>query len=222
MRRLQLVIFDMAGTTVDDVVDGAPLVLKSYDDAFRRYGIAVPMTVLNDQRGRDKRAVITEFGGPQADAIYAVFVDALLINVTRVREIAGASAVFSCLHDAGVYVAVGSGFPADVSHAIIRHLGWEQQSLIDYWTCSEVVGTSRPDPAMIHAAMTHLKVRDPRRVLKVDDTAIGIEEGVRAGVATLGVLTGTQSRERLQAAHPTDILDSINALPDYLHSKQYL
>lgn len=222
MRKLQLVIFDMAGTTVDDEVDGTPLVLKSYDDAFRRYGIVIPLSVLNDQRGRDKRTVITEFGGSQADAIYAVFLDALLTNVTRVREIAGVSAVFSHLHDVGVYVAVGSGFPADVSQAIIRHLGWEQQGLIDYWTCSEVVGASRPNPAMIHAAMTRLNVRDPQRVMKVDDTAVGIEEGVQAGVATIGVLTGTQSRERLQAAHPTDILVSVNALPDYLHTKQYL
>jgi phosphonatase-like hydrolase len=222
MQQLQLIIFDMAGTTVDDVVEGTPLVLKSYDDAFRRHGIVVPMEVLNEQRGRDKKTVITEFGGAKADAIYEVFLDALLTNVARVREIAGASAVFSYLHDAGVFVAVGSGFPADVSQAIIAHLGWEQHGLIDYWTCSEVVGISRPDPAMIHAIMTHLNVRDPRRVMKVDDTASGIEEGVRAGVATIGVLTGTQSRERLQAAHPTDILESVNALPIYLQSKNYL
>jgi N-methylhydantoinase A/oxoprolinase/acetone carboxylase beta subunit len=41
--RLELVVFDMAGTTVDDVIDGVPLVLRSYDDAFRRYGVEVPM-----------------------------------------------------------------------------------------------------------------------------------------------------------------------------------
>ena len=29
----------MAGTTVDDVIDGMPLVLRSYDDAFRRHGV---------------------------------------------------------------------------------------------------------------------------------------------------------------------------------------
>jgi beta-phosphoglucomutase-like phosphatase (HAD superfamily) len=67
--RLKLVVFDMAGTTVDDVVDGVPLVLKSYDDAFRRYGVTVPTEVLNEQRGRDKWTVIQELGGERAGDI---------------------------------------------------------------------------------------------------------------------------------------------------------
>ncbi|MCJ7770475.1 hypothetical protein MUP37_02735, partial [Candidatus Bathyarchaeota archaeon] len=61
--KLRLAIFDMSGTTVDDIVDGLPLVLKCYDDAFREHGITIPFNVFNDQRGRDKRAVINEFGG---------------------------------------------------------------------------------------------------------------------------------------------------------------
>jgi phosphonatase-like hydrolase len=222
MRKLQLIVFDMAGTTVNDVIGGTPLVLKSYDDAFRKYGVIVPMSVLNDQRGRDKKTVIKEFGGIKADEIYAFFVDALLENVTRVSEIEGTSDVFSYLHELGVYIGVGSGFPLAVSKAIINHLGWEKNGLIDFWTCSEVVGKSRPNPAMIYATMKHLNLSDPRRVMKVDDTFKGIEEGVQAGVVTIGVLTGTQSREKLQGANPTDILESVEDLPVYLKTKSYI
>lgn len=57
IRRLRLVVFDMAGTTVDDSINGVPLILKSYDDAFRKYGITVPMSVLNGQRGRNKLSI---------------------------------------------------------------------------------------------------------------------------------------------------------------------
>jgi phosphoglycolate phosphatase len=217
--RLKLVVFDMAGTTVDDVIDGAPLVLKSYDDAFRRYDISIPMDVLNDQRGRDKRTVIEEFGGSQAEEIYEVFVNALLQNVKRIKEIEGTAEVFAYLHESGVYVAIGSGFPLSVSKAIVSQLKWQERGLIDYWTCSEVVGKSRPDPAMIYASMKRLQVSDPLSVIKVDDTAKGVEEGVNAGVVTLGVLTGTQSREKLQAAKATDILESIKDLPAYLKTK---
>ena len=222
MKKLKLIVFDMAGTTVDDVIGGTPLVLKSYDDAFRKYGVIVPMSVLNDQRGRDKKTVIKEFGGLKADKIYAFFVDALLKNVSRVGEIEGTRDVFSHLHDLGIYVAVGSGFPFAVSKAIINHLGWEKNGLIDFWTCSEVVGESRPNPAMIYAIMEHLNVSDPSRVMKVDDTFKGIEEGVRAGVVTIGVLTGTHGREKLQAANPTDILESVKDLPIYLKTKNYI
>ena len=220
--RLKLVVFDMAGTTVDDVIDGAPLVLKSYDDAFRRSGIIIPMAVLNDQRGRDKRTVIEEFGGSKAEDIYEVFVNALLQNVERVREIEGTGEVFAYLHARGVYVAVGSGFPLSVSRAIVSQLRWEERGLIDYWTCSEAVGKSRPDPAMIFAAMKRLKVKDPLSVMKVDDTVKGVEEGRNAGVITLGVLTGTQSREKLQAAKTMDILESVKDLPAYLKTKGFV
>jgi phosphonatase-like hydrolase len=222
MGKLELIVFDMAGTTVDDVIGGTPLVLKSYDDAFRKYGVIVPMNVLNDQRGKDKKTVIKEFGGLHADKIYAFFVDALLKNVSRVGEIEGTRDVFSHLHELGVYVAVGSGFPLAVSKAIINHLEWEKNGLIDYWTCSEVVGKSRPNPAMIYAMMKHLNVSDPSKVMKVDDTFKGIEEGVRAGAITIGVLTGTHSREKLQSANPTTILESVKDLPVYLKTKNYI
>ena len=220
--KLRLAIFDMSGTTVDDIVDGLPLVLKCYDDAFREHGITIPFNVLNDQRGRDKRAVINEFGGSEASAIYKSFVCSLLKNVRKIREIEGTSQVFSELHHNDVLVSAGSGFPSDISKAIIDKLGWEKNGFLDYWTCSENVGKSRPDPIMIHSIMKHLKVKDPLSVIKVDDTAIGIEEGVRAGVITIGVLTGTQNREKLQKANPNSILESVRNLIPYLASNGLL
>lgn len=222
IKRLKLVIFDMAGTTVNDRIDGSPLVLKSFDDAFRRYGIVVPMNVLNEQRGRDKRIVIEEFDGERAPEIYDLFVSVLLENAERVKEIEGASETFRFLHNSGAKVATNTGFPYNVAKEIIDHLGWERSGLVDFWICSEMVGESRPNPAMIHAVMRHFKIEDPLSVMKVDDTAAGIEEGLRAGVVVLGVLTGTQSRERLQAANPTDIIQSVKHLPSYLIEKGYL
>jgi len=222
IRRTRLVIFDMAGTTVNDVIDGSPLVLKSYDDAFRAYGIVVPMNVLNEQRGRDKQVVIEEFGGDKAPEIFDLFVSILLKNTEKVKEIEGTSETFRFLKKLGARVATNTGFPYDVAKEIIDNLGWQRSGLVDFWICSEMVGKSRPDPAMIMAAMRHFEIEDPLSVMKVDDTSAGIEEGLRAGVLTLGVLTGTQSRERLQATNPTDIIQSIKQLPSYIIEKGYL
>lgn len=219
---LQLVIFDMAGTTVDDEINGTPLVLKSYNDAFRKHGVNVPMDVLNEQRGRDKRTVIEKFGGEKADAIYSFFTGVLLENISNVREIVGASETFSFLKRHGVSVALNTGFPKDVAKGIIDHLSWQQSGLIDAWICSEMVRKSRPDPAMIQSLMHHFHVDDPSSVIKIDDTANGIEEGLNAGVITLGVLTGTQSRDRLLNAGALDILESIRELPSYLKEKNYI
>jgi len=220
--RVHLVIFDMAGTTVDDGIDSVPLVLKSYDDAFRRYGVTVPMEVLNEQRGKDKWAVIRELGGERAKEIYTFFTNVLLENTDRVGEVPDASGVFRILRGKGIRVALNTGFPQQVAEEILEHLGWEREGLIDAWTCSEAEGKSRPDPVMIHALMTTLGVEDPRKVVKIDDTAKGIEEGLNAGVVTLGVLTGTQTRERLLHAKPHDILESMRDLPEYLEAMGYL
>ena len=220
--RLQLVVFDMAGTTVDDVVDGVPLVLKSYDDAFRGHGVTVPMEVLNEQRGRDKGTVIRELGGERAEEIFAYFNGVLLENAGRVGEIRGTVDVFRFLRDRGIRVALNTGFPQQIAEGILGHLGWEREGLIDSWTCSEAVGKSRPDPAMIHALMARLGVENPGKVMKVDDTAKGIEEGLNAGVVTLGVLTGTQTRERLLQVGPHGIMDSVRDLPEYLEAMGYL
>ena len=222
IKRLELVVFDMAGTTVDDRVDGVPLVLRSYDDALRSHGVEVPMEVLNEQRGRDKWTVIRELGGEDAEEIYARFNATLLGNTHRVREVRGASEAFRYLRRHGVMVALNTGFPREVAARIIDHLAWEREGLIDSWTCSEAVGRGRPDPAMIHALMSGLGVADPSAVIKIDDTAKGIEEGLNAGAVTLGVLTGTQTKERLLRARPHDIIQSVRELPDYLKTEGYV
>ena len=216
MQKIRLMVFDMAGTTVDDVIDGMPLVLRSYDDAFRRHGVIVPMETLNDMRGRDKREVINMLGGDKASDIYRDFVEMLTANVTRVKEIQGTGDTFRWLKEHGVAVGVESGFPGTVTHDIVKHLKWEEKGLIDYWTCSEIVDEERPSPAMIRRTMRHCHIRDPAQVLKVDDTGIGIEEGHNAKAHTVAVLTGTQRREKIEAAKPHAILPSIRELPEYL------
>jgi len=45
---------------------------------------------------------------------------------------------------------------------------------------------------------------------------------LRAEAVTLGVLTGTQSRERLRAADPADIITSVKELPDHMLGKDYV
>jgi phosphonatase-like hydrolase len=220
--KVELVIFDMAGTTVNDVIDGVPLVLKSYDEAFRRYGVEVPMKILNEQRGRDKLTVIREFGGEKAQEIFDFFFEVLMENTGRVKEMPGACETFKSLRELGVKIALNTGFPKEVAKGIIENLGWKRNKIIDFWICSEMVGISRPDPAMILEIMERLGIKDTKKVVKVDDTAKGIEEGLRADVITIGVITGTQSRERLEAANPADIISNVAQIVPYLHDRGLL
>ncbi len=209
----------MAGTTVDDRINGLPLVLKSYADAFNNHGVEVPMIVLNAQRGRDKRTVIGELGGDKADDIYADFVGYLKGNISEIREMDGAPETFRQLKKEGVSVVVSTGFPVDVARPLVDHLGWVKDGLVDSWTCSELVGASRPDPAMILDSMERYGVTDPGAVIKVDDTVKGVEEGLNAGVYTVAVLTGTQNIQMLDGSGPDMILRSVKDIPGHLRKK---
>jgi phosphoglycolate phosphatase-like HAD superfamily hydrolase len=66
------------------------------------------------------------------------------------------------------------------------------------------------------------RVDDPKTVIKIDDTAKGIEEGNNAGVISIGVLTGTQGVQRLTAAGPRTILRSIRDLPEFLRNNDLI
>jgi phosphonatase-like hydrolase len=237
---ITLAMFDMAATTVDDTIDGRPLVLQSFADSFATAGVSVPWEVLNAQRGKDKRQVFQTLlaryrglcGTVLAQATQDLlrdFTTRLLHNVERLHEMPGASAAFTLLQAHGVFVAVGSGFPLDVTQAIVTHLGWSDSGLVDYVTCGEAAGGGRPQPHMINRALqaagllpaVHAVDRvladfDYRQVLKVGDTLQDIAEGLRVGALTVAVASGTQAAETLAQAGPAAVLPSVADLPDYL------
>ncbi len=221
--QIQFVLFDMAGTTVDDRAAGPSLVLTAISDAFAEAGLRLEMEQIKPHRGKEKREMIRSLlrASHQSDAeiaelsprIYARFVEQLHAAIGRMKEMEGANETFRFLKARGIRVGVGSGFPQEVVDAIVRKLGWQEQALLDYIGSAEQVGVSRPDPAMIRLAMTCLHLGDPRRVLKVGDTVVDIQEGRNAGTWTAGVLTGSQSEHDLRGAGADFVLASVAEIP---------
>ncbi len=243
--RIRLALFDMAGTTVDDTIDGRPLVLQSFADTFDAAHVIVPWEVLNGQRGRDKlevfRTLLASHGGLHGEELentsrrlLDLFTAQLLRNVERLREMPGATDAFRFLKQRGVFVALGSGFPLTVTQAIARHLRWTSSGLVDYVTCGEEAGAGRPHPHMLHRALQAAgllrqdspvdKVNrdfDYSRVLKVGDTVQDVAEGTNVGALTIAVTSGTQDASALQRAGPTAVLSSVMQLPDWLVTSGY-
>lgn len=220
---VELVLFDMAGTTVDDLVDGQPLVIAAFRAAFSAHdGSEVTFDQANAVRGYEKKEALRKLVGStrgiEESAVDAVEVDKLFkifceeldkLTAFMNTEVIGTSATFECLRKHGVKICVGSGFPAHVVDGIVKNIGWS----VDAAFSSETLGAGRPDPIMVKAAMEKCGVTDPRRVVKVGDTVVDIEEGRNAGVVTVAVLTGTQSAEKLSAASPDCIIPSVADLP---------
>jgi phosphonatase-like hydrolase len=221
---IRLVMFDMAGTTMDDVVEGYPLVIGAAIKAFAQHGLELAPEMVNAQRGREKKemmaALLEQIGAPSnlLESVYARFLLELERGLDGIQEMAGAAALFRKLHSVGILVGLGSGFPTDLMRKMLSRLGWQREGLIDYAASAEEVGEGRPSPAMIHAAMKELGVPDPKMIVKIGDTIMDVREGKNASALTAAVLTGTQSREQLAQAQPDYILPGIGDLLDLLET----
>jgi phosphonatase-like hydrolase len=216
-------MFDMAGTTVNDEVDGHPLMVISMMRAFAKHGIELVPDVINKHRGKQKLEAIqtllkevAELAPADAegvgDSVYRDFLHELESNLSSISEIDGATELFRHLRSKNIYIGVGSGFPMQVVQAIASQLGWLDKGLLDYVGSAEQVGVGRPNPKMIHDAMQRLGITDGLAVVKIGDTVVDVQEGKNAGVWTVAVLTGSQTEAQLMTAAPDYILSSIREL----------
>ena len=232
---LRLVLFDLAGTTVDDrIADGTPLMVVAAEAALAAHGLGDRVTRddVTERRGLEKREALRSLaalgGGSEdvtddlVDRLFASFTEALRSHLPHIEgALDGVEACFAWLQRRGVAVCVGSGLPADVVALLLSRLGWIERGLIQGWFSSETLGRGRPDPAMVRAAMMQTGLDpsdagDRASCVKVGDTAVDVEEARNAGVCAVAVLTGTQGRARLQAAGPHVVLDRAADLPDLL------
>ena len=220
---IQLAMFDMAGTTVNDKVDGHPLMVISMIRAFAKHGIELAPDIINKHRGKQKSEAIQTLLKEAADLsptdvervgddVYRDFLHELESNLSSISEIDGTTELFRYLKSKDIYVGVGSGFPMQVVQAIVSQLGWLDEGLLDYVGSADQIGVGRPNPKMILDAMERLNITDGRKVLKIGDTVVDVQEGKNAGAWTVAVLTGSQTKAQLMAAGPDYILSSIREL----------
>ncbi len=216
---IELVVFDMAGTTVYD----GNAVAACFRAAFAAVDVHPDPQAVNDVMGFHKPEAIRKLlsaGGrivKEADVerIHADFVERMMryyATDPAVREIPGAAHVFAQLRKAGVKVALNTGFNRQVVDAILQRLGWTKA--IDASMASDESPRGRPHPDMIHAFMARLGSADARRVAKVGDTPVDLQEGANAGCSIIvGVTTGSFARAELERHPHTHIVDSVTEVP---------
>jgi phosphonatase-like hydrolase len=210
-----LVIFDMAGTTVDD----RGQVPAAFAAALADAGIPLTVDQITRVRGASKRQAIRQLLPPyqeaRADEIYVRFRDTLRerYRTDGVRPIGGADAIFRRLKNKGAKVALTTGFDRDIAMLLTSSLGWTR-TIVDTVVCGDDVANGRPAPDMILVAMKLTGITDASQVANIGDTALDLEAASRAGVKwNIGVLSGAHSREALERAPHTDIIESIKELP---------
>ncbi len=222
----RLVIFDIAGTLLDD--GGAVL------DAFRvvllKAGIEPESDDLNAVRGANKLQVFRSFAarslGAGPEAVRAAHEGLETFNeelAIRLRDgemdfVPGLPETFQSLRDAGLRLATNSGFNRPIAEAVLARLR-RHAGALDADICGDDVPEGRPAPYMIFLAMERTGVHDARSVVVVGDTPLDLQAGTNAGAGgVVGVLTGTHGWQSLGAVRHTHLIPSVADLPALLRA----
>ncbi len=237
----QLIVFDMAGTTVRDAHE----VEACFAQAATATGLRASAARILAVQGQAKRAVFEQLWREQlgdatppteltahVDRSYQVFREVLEAHYRTqpVLPTEGCLELFAYLKSQGIRIALTTGFYREVTDIILHRLGWDvhldsqrrgnQDAVIDLSISSDEVAEGRPAPLMIQKAMQVVGVADPQQVWNVGDTPSDLESGRRAGCArSLGLVNGTHTREQL-APYPNDgLLSSLAALQEVLQKE---
>jgi phosphonatase-like hydrolase len=212
----QLVIFDMAGTTVVDQGE----VPAAFTVALAAQGVSVTPEQLNAVRGASKRQAVLNLmpEGPnrqeRADAAYVEFKRDLARRYREgVKAVPGAAETFAWLRERGVRVALNTGFDREITDLLISALGW-QKSVVNCVVCGDEVRRGRPAPLLIFRCMELAEVDSVHEIAVVGDTTLDLQAGNNAGALwNIGVLSGAHRLEQLEKQPHTHLLASVSDVP---------
>ncbi len=224
-KQIELVVLDMAGTTVADRHE----VEACFAKAAKMTGLHASDEAILAAQGLAKRFVFQLFWREQlgeshpeveqhVDESYAVFKEVLEehYRTQPVYPTEGCVKLFNYLKQNGIKIALTTGFYRVVTDIILERLGWlegldenrigNESTLIQASIASDEVEKGRPAPIMIQKAMRLLGVENPDQVINAGDTPSDLQSGHAAGVyLNLGVTNGTHTLEQL-INHPHDAL----------------
>ena len=201
-QRVQAVVFDWAGTIVDF---GSRAPMGAFVQLFKDFGIDITIAQARGPMGSAKWDHIhalcslpdvaaqweRKYGKPVAtsdiDHLYEVFTP---MNARVVGDFAdfipGALDVVAKLRADGIKIGSTTGYNRpimDVLQPIAAKAGYAPDNIV----CAGDLAAGRPSPLMMYRCFADLGIWPASTVVKVDDTGVGIAEGLNAGCWTVGV-----------------------------------
>ena len=135
--------------------------------------------------------------------------------IDETRLLPGARELLDALAEAGLRVVLGSSSISEHAAHPLRLLDAEER--VDGWTTSADAEESKPDPELIETALERV---DRDRAVMIGDSVWDVEAARRAGVPTIGLLTGGFSAAELREAGAAVVVDDparlVRELPEVL------
>jgi phosphonoacetaldehyde hydrolase len=200
--RLQAVILDWAGTTVDH---GSLAPVRVLEKIFADRGIEISEEEVRRDMGVLKKDHIRSLllseriagewkkrhdEAPGEDAVEILFADFIPQQMACLLEcstvISGVPRAVEHLRDRGLKIGSTTGYTRPLMEILLPHAA-RQGYAADCVLCPDDVGAGRPLPWMIYENAIRMKIYPLEAILKVGDTVSDIEEGLNAGCWAVGV-----------------------------------
>jgi HAD superfamily hydrolase (TIGR01509 family) len=204
----QCILFDWDGTLLDSFAADA----QAYFGMFDALGMSWSMEELKRHYSPNWHRVYRASGLPrakwgQADRLWRKF-----YAKQQPRMQPGAVRVLRALDRRFTLGLVSSGSRARVRRQLREH---EVAEFFLAKVCSEDAPRRKPHPAPLRLALNHLGLA-PQVCVYIGDAPEDIEMAHRAGMRGIGVLGGSPVPERLRAASPDAMIETIGELPALL------
>jgi HAD superfamily hydrolase (TIGR01509 family) len=191
------VLFDIDGA----LADSNYLHVEAWHRAFAAVGHPVDAWRIHRAIGMDSSKLLDALLGHAADTVgddakekHTEFYETL---TDRLRPIEGARELLAALDERGHAVVLATSAPQHELNILLDVL--EVGPDVDAVTSSEDVSSAKPDPDIIEVALDKADVPADRAIL-VGDAVWDVKAASRAGVPTIGVLSGGYSRAELADA----------------------
>lgn len=191
--RVTAVIFDWAGTTVDH---GSLAPVRTLEKLFAGRGIPVSEAAVRRDMGIPKkdhiRALLRVKHGGQADEtevedLFAAFIPLQMECLEQYAElIPGVAETAAKLRARGIRIGSTTGYTRHMLDVLLERAA-AQGYTPDSALCPEDAGGGRPAPWMCYLSAIKLRTYPMHTMVKIGDTISDIEEGLNAGMWTVGV-----------------------------------
>ena len=225
---IELVIFDMAGTSINE----DNLVYKTVQKSLKEHGFDPGLDmVLEHGAGKEKWQAIADIvailqnekpSDSLIDEIHADFKTMLnqAYDNHPMEVFPSVLKVMDQLKRKQIKIAYNTGYSRPIAEKILSKVGIVVGEDIDMLITADDVKEGRPGPEMIDLACNELNI-EPSNCIKIGDSGIDIEEGRNAKVKySIGITTGAQTRTQLERQHPDYILDDMLELMSILEKER--
>ncbi|RJF81936.1 phosphonoacetaldehyde hydrolase [Azospirillum cavernae] len=199
---LQAAILDWAGTTVDF---GCLAPAGAFMEAFARSGVEITLEQARAPMGMAKWhhiQAITRMpavadlwasvhgAAPTDEDVNHLYNTFLPLQVAVVEQhadvIPGAVEAVAALRARGLKIGSTTGYPRPVMD-VVQRVAAEQGYSPDVVVCAGETPTGRPGPSMALRCVIELSISPVEACVKIGDTVVDVEEGLNAGMWSIGV-----------------------------------